>query len=130
MLALAQLLSRTRPIRAFLVFLGRRTAPVYVMHAPLLVALSLIPGWTDFVALPGAKVFMPVVVAAAVVAICLLVYSGARRTPLRALFSAPRPLRSAVVRVTRPPTTEGAMPEANASRSDVGRLHRPDGETS
>lgn len=127
-LVAARLLARVRPLRSFLVFLGRRTAPVYVMHAPLMVTLSLIPGWSDFVTTPAVKVAIPIVVAAMVITLCLLIFAGAQKTPLSALFEAPPAMKAYAVRLTRPPAVVAAS-ASRLSRAESDGL-RYDGETS
>ena len=75
-------------------WLGRRTLPVYVMHALLFDAvLRYVPGWDAVVGLPVLDTIGPLVLALAAAAVCVGLYELVMRTPDRVLFGLPGAVR-------------------------------------
>jgi uncharacterized membrane protein YcfT len=125
--AVVTLLIRWRPLGRAGSWIGRRTLPVYVLHAPLLLVMVAVAGREPTTALagplanPAVALAYPLVVTAVLVALTLLVHRLLLRLHCTALFAMPgswvTAVRSTHARLTAAPATTG--PEA--SRLPTGR---------
>jgi peptidoglycan/LPS O-acetylase OafA/YrhL len=79
--------------RVPLVWVGRRTLPIYVMHAPMIAALTGLAGWDAVVSTPGVAWAAPLVGTVVISAIAVAVHAVLTRSPLRALFELPSGLK-------------------------------------
>jgi peptidoglycan/LPS O-acetylase OafA/YrhL len=82
-------LCRASWVRAPLVWVGRRTLPIYVMHPLLIWALARTPGWESAIGIPGMAVVGPILATVAISLVAVGLYLVMIRTPLRALFELP-----------------------------------------
>jgi uncharacterized membrane protein YcfT len=84
---------RLRWARVPLVWVGRRTLPIYVMHAPMIGALTGLAGWDAVVGIPGVAWAAPLISTVVISAIAVGVHAVLTRTPLRVLFELPSGLK-------------------------------------
>jgi len=87
----ARMLCGITVIRAPLVWIGRRTLPIYVLHPLLIDSIRLIPGhgmWMDHDVI--RPVWWPLLVTVAITLVAAAFYELARRTPARILFEVPQ----------------------------------------
>jgi len=82
-------LCRARWLRVPLVWIGRRTLPVYVMH-PLIISLVLKESdWDNLLLVPGAAYVAPILLTLVISLAAIALHWVLMRTPLRALFELP-----------------------------------------
>lgn len=123
-LALAQVVARWRVLRVPGAWIGRRTLGVYVLHWPLVAALTWVGLRYPDVLRPllshqVVEVAYPILITAVVIALCLLLDRALRAVGLGVLFEPPAPLRRWVTgtsRLHQLPTPA----QADAQRSTSG----------
>jgi peptidoglycan/LPS O-acetylase OafA/YrhL len=82
-------LCRASWVRAPLVWVGRRTLPIYVMHPLLIWFLARLPGWESVIGSPGMAVVGPILATVAISLVAVGIHLVMIRTRLRALFELP-----------------------------------------
>jgi peptidoglycan/LPS O-acetylase OafA/YrhL len=87
------LLCRGRWVRTPLVWVGRRTLPIYVMHPIVILCLARIAGWDSFIGIPGMAWTVPIFGTLVISLVAVFIHSLMRRTPLRVLFELPPALK-------------------------------------
>jgi uncharacterized membrane protein YcfT len=80
---------RLRWARVPLGWVGRRTLPIYVMHAPMIWALTGLAGWDTVVNAPGVAWATPLIGTVVISAVAVGIHAVLSRTPLRVLFELP-----------------------------------------
>lgn len=89
-MVLAVALCRVPGIGRGLAWVGRRTLPIYVMHAILLDLLVMHTGWwADLFEARFARAIAPIVIMLAITAVAVAIHRLALRTPARVLFVLP-----------------------------------------
>jgi peptidoglycan/LPS O-acetylase OafA/YrhL len=88
-IVLIAILCRARWVRTPLVWVGRRTLPIYVMHPLLIWSLAGISGWESIMGIPGLAWVGPILGTLAISLVAVGLYTVMIRTPLRVLFELP-----------------------------------------
>jgi uncharacterized membrane protein YcfT len=84
---------RLRWARVPLVWVGRRTLPIYVMHAPMIGALTGLAGWDTLIGTSSVAWIAPLIGTFVISAVAVGIHSVLSRTPLRILFELPPGLK-------------------------------------
>lgn len=94
LLAVVASLCRAAWLGRALAWVGRRTLPVYVLHALLFdLVLTLVPGWDAVIDLPVLRGLAPLLIALLAAAAIIGLYELLRRTHMRFLFALPASVR-------------------------------------
>jgi peptidoglycan/LPS O-acetylase OafA/YrhL len=88
-IVLIAILCRARWVRTPLVWVGRRTLPIYVMHPLLIWSLAGFSGWESIIGIPGMAWVGPLLGTLAISLVAVGLYTVMTRTPLRVLFGLP-----------------------------------------
>jgi len=129
LLLLVARLCRLRRTGLALAWVGRRTLPIYVMHALLFDAvLRYVPDWGAIASLPVLSVVGPPLFALVAAAICIGVHELITHTPDRVLFALPSPLRRTLSAAPRHPVTL-ERPSMAPGATLPGRMARVERET-
>jgi uncharacterized membrane protein YcfT len=99
--------------------IGRRTLPIYIMQLPAIWALFLLPPVAEALQVPVVRDVAPIIGTVLIVAACLAVHAVLVRTPLRALFRLPDPVRDRILKPDKAAKREVSKPGRAANRPVV-----------